>query len=259
MVVSSVSLVYIYSNDKYKLFENESKNVVILSPSMYWFKVCEIPTKNIAKAKNIARHIMSDRADGLDDMVLNRVDGGYEVFAYNEKSVLQRLKYLGISEYVLYFAAQLNFDIDSLNGKVAIDNENILCVVSNRVLEFPNTESNLPALVDNYHTMLDVVKPAIKFEQQTSNVKYVLLTASIFLFGIMLLYSFLRYESSKKLEQQISLLSKNKSFYEIKSLIRKYERIDKESIRMKREFKKILDEKDLKSIELSNGKFKVEK
>ena len=55
-----MSLVYIYSNDKYKLFENESKNVVILSPSMYWFKVCEIPTKNIAKAKNIAKWVFEN-------------------------------------------------------------------------------------------------------------------------------------------------------------------------------------------------------
>jgi len=250
-----VALVYLYSLEKRAKFANVD-DIVVLSPAMYWFKICEIPTKSMSKAKKIATHMMSDKPDDFDTIELFYKTDFYHAYAYDKKSIKTLLKKLGIKNPKVYFANQLH-----LTELTAIDDETNLYKFNQRVIEAHATSQKpSKSLFNDYKELLQGEKPMRSFENDDSSLKRVLsLSASLFLLYIML-FTFDKVSILNAIQHETeSLNTQNRSFYQIKSLIRKYTKLDKNSKKLKEKLTQALKDEKLKSLTYSNGTLEVKK
>ncbi|WP_373035033.1 hypothetical protein [Sulfurimonas sp.] len=248
-----MALVYVYSLEKRTTFA-DANDIVVLSPAMYWFKVCEIPTKSMAKAKKIAMHMMSNKPDNFDDIELFHKTDFYHAYAYDKKSIKFLLKELGLKNPQVYFANQLQ-----LTDFIAIDDETNLYKFNQRVIEsHATTEKPSKSLLTHYEELLQGEKPILSFESGDRSLKTVLsLSAGFFLLYI-LLFTFDKVSILSSLENEMESLNiQNRSFYQIRSLIKKYTKLDQNSEKLKEKLTQALKDENLKSLTYSNGTLEV--
>jgi len=250
-----MALVYIYSLENTKKFANVN-DIVILSPAMYWFSVCEIPTKNITKAKKIAMHMMSNKPDNFTDIALFYKTDSYHAYAYDKKSIITLLKELGLKNPKVYFANQLQ-----LTEPTTIDDKTNLYKFNERVIELQATDTK-PSKSLSIHNeeLLKGQKPMLSFESSDRNLKIVLsLSVGLFLLYIML-FTFDKVSILSAIEHKMeSLNTQNRSFYEIRSLIKRYTKLDKNSKKLKEKLTQALKDENVKSLTYADGTLKVKK
>lgn len=250
-----MALVYVYSLEKRKIFASVN-DIVVLSPAMYWFKVCEIPTKNISKAKKIAIHMMSNKPAIFGDIALFNKADAYHAYAYDKKSISALLKELSLKNPKVYFANQLG-----LTELTSIDDETNLYRFNQRVIESnATTQKPSKSLSINYEELLQGEKPMLSFESGDRSLKIVLsLSAGVFLLYIML-FSFDKLSILNDIENKMeSLNTQNRSFYQIQSLIKKYTKLDQTSEELKEKLTQVLKDENLNNLTYSNGTFEVKK
>ena len=221
---------------------------------MYWFKLCSFPTNNLSKAKNIAKHMMSDRPSNFSEVELNKKENNYHAYAYDKKSIKNLVKNLNLENPKIYFANQLH-----LNEIVAIDKNTMLYQFNERIMESPVGDKKPKVeLKSNYAKLLKDEKPLKGFEKNV-NKSNVFLAASLILFFIyIVLFSVDKIKTINSIDEQLlSLKTNDRSFYEIKSLIKKYKKLDKSSQKLKKELKNALKQNNIKKLEFKNDSIKV--
>jgi chaperonin cofactor prefoldin len=250
-----VALVYVYSLEKRTTFANVN-DIVVLSPAMYWFKVCEIPTKSMTKAKKIAIHMMSNRPANFEGITLFYKTDSYHAYTYNKRSITTLIKELGLKNPKVYFANQL-----ALTEITAIDDETNLYKFNQTVIEsHATTQKPSKSLSIHYEELLQGEKPMLSFESGDRSLKTVLsLSAGVFLLYIML-FTFDKVSILNSIENEMENLNiQNRSFYQIRSLIKKYTKLDQKSEQLKEKLTQVLKDENLKSLTYSNGTFEVKK
>ena len=249
-----MALTYIYDNYKNKSFTNISENIVIFSPSFYWYKICDIPTKNLVKAKNIATHMMSDSPTDFKKISLQKKDDKYLVFSYNEETISNVLSDLNIKESKIYFTDQLN-----IAESISIDEENYLLKFNDKILQLCNKDQKITSSLKNsYLSVLNNIKPIINLKKD-SRKNFILTNISVsILFIYVLLFGFDKINSLSDINNNATKLDTyGKSYYEIKSLIKKYKKLENNSNKMKNDLEKTLMQAQIKKIEYKNNKIKV--
>jgi len=250
-----VALVYVYSLEKIKKFANVN-DIVVLSPAMYWFSVCEIPTKNMTKAKKIAMHMMSNKPDNFSDIALFYKTDAYHAYAYDKKSITTLIKELALKNPKVYFANQLQ-----LTTLTAISDETNLYKLNERVVESHATDKKpSKSLSIHYEELLKGQKPMLSFESGNRSLKTVLSLSAGLLLVYIMLFTFDKVSLLSTIEHKMENLNiQNRSFYEIKSLIKKYTKLDKNSQKLKEKLTQALKDKNLKSLTYLNGTMEVKK
>jgi len=217
---------------------DDSLDIVVLAPSFCWFKVLEIPTKNLRKAKKIADHILGDRPAQYTDIEIVKFEDKFKVYCYNKSQVEDIIKSLGKSYNKVYFAYELTDSLINL-----IDN--------NSFLKYFKT------IKDELKTK----KPILKLNMNRQNSLKKIVMINIFLFISMFIYTLTQFNVLSQIDDKInSLKDDGKSSYELKSSIKSYISKDKKSKNMKDSLTKLLKkQKNLKSIEYKKGKFYTSK
>ncbi|MDQ7062015.1 MAG: hypothetical protein Q9M43_13230 [Sulfurimonas sp.] len=203
-----MALIYIYSIEKRKVFASVD-DIIILSPAMYWFKLCEIPTKNMNKAKKIAVHMMSNKPSNFNDIALFHEADKYNAYMYDKKSILSLLKDLNLKNPKVYFANQLQ-----ITELIAVDEETNLYKFNDRVIESrATTNKPLQNLSSHYDVLLKNLKPMLSLEKGDEDLKLVLsISAGVFLLYIML-FAFDKTSTLNSIENEMQNLdTQDRSF-----------------------------------------------
>jgi len=250
-----VASVYLYSLEK-KTTLNTIDDIIILSPALYWFQICEIPTKSITKAKKIATHMISNKPENFKDIELFYKENGYYAYAYDKNSIQTLLKKLDLQNPKVYFANQLQ-----ITQLTAIDNETNLYTFHKRVIESPATTKNpSKSLSIHYKELLLKEKPIRSLESDDRSLKSLLSIATGFFLLYIILFAFDKISTLNTLNHTMeNLNTHNRSFYQIKSLIRKYTKLDKNSKNFKEKLTQALQETNLQSLIYSDGTLKITK
>ena len=252
-------MVYVYDVTRRVVFEEVRDDVVLLSPSLYWYKSCSIPTKNLAKAKNIAKHMMSERPARFSEVLLYKKDGLYDAYAYDKSFVKSLLRELNLKNPRVYFANQLE-----ISEAVAIDDDYMLYAFGGRVMQSKIVDAKPTLeLSSSYKEMLGGQKPVGDFLRSDRNITQMLLGVVALVALYVVLFSADKMmvlsgisESSAKLDS-----SSEVSFYEMQSLIKRYSAQERRATKLKAEMQKALENEGVASlvyedakIEIKNGK-----
>lgn len=234
-----MALIYYFSENEYEVYETyDSQEVIILSPKIYWYKKCNIPTKNISKAKKIAIHMLSDKPKNFSEIVLYKNANHYDAYAYDMvfvKKIIHEHKYKNPK---IYFANQL-----ALDENISIDSKKMLCNFNGTMIEVAYDTSAAKNISEIYLELLENQKYLLGFEK--NNQKTLKFYTSILgLYILIVLFYFIgKIQTNNIISNKIEELDSNsKSAYEIKSLIKKYSKLEKNSNKLKQdiyeEFKK---------------------
>lgn len=251
-------LVYVYDVARNVVIQEVQEDIVILSPSLYWYKSCSIPTKNLLKAKNIAKHMMSDRPASLSSMVLYKKENHFDAYAYDKNFVKSLLKELNLPNPKVYFANQLH-----IKETLSIDDETMLYSFDSRVLQSKRNDVEMQSLASNIKELLTNEKPIKEFLRSDKNESKMLIGIVALMLIFVVLYSIDKMMVLSNIQKsQVALSSKEHSdisFYEMQSLIKRYDKQEKSSAKLKQELNKALESGNIKSLVYDNGAIKYEK
>ncbi len=249
-----MALVYVYGLEDMAVYRDVADDVIILSPSLYWYKLCSIPTRNQIKAKKIAQHMMGQKPAHFSEMLLYKNDDKYDAYSYDKSMVKSLLKSLNLKNPKVYFANQLQ-----LQEKVAIDDKTALYAFGDRVMEYELGEQKLSHnLKQMYGELLRGAKHIKIFEKSANNNNTFLLLSLGFFLLYVVLFSVDKLATLSKLDEQLASLQTNdRSFYEMKSLTKKYKKLESSSSKLQKELKNTLKKDGIKSFVYVDGQVKV--
>lgn len=236
------------------IYEEVPEDIVILSPSLYWYKLCSIPTRNFSKAKNIAEHMMSDRPSNFGEIVLYKNNDNYDAYAYEKIFIKNLLKELGLKNPKVYFANQLQ-----VSDKTSIDEQKALYSFNGRIMEYTfGEEQPSHSLKHQYKELLHGEKHLKAFEKRNNNNTSYLLVSLAFFSLYVLFFSIEKIQTLQDIERELeSLPTQERSFHEIRSLIRKYTKLESSSVQLQKELQNALKEEQIKTLVYENGSIKV--
>lgn len=251
-----MALIYMFGANDIVTYDEISDDIVLLSPSLYWFKLCTIPTKNRVKAKNIAEHMMSERPSAFSEVLLYPNAEEYNAYAYDKSALKEQLKKFQFKDPKVYFSNQLH-----LSETISINEEICLYTFNNRVMESRSSNKRATkSLVQNYKELLQGEKPLTSFEKSGKDMTLLLSIFTTLFFLYTLMFGFEKEEKLHKIDSEIAeLKTDGKSFYEIESLIKKYGKLEKSSQKMKRELDTILKKSGIENITYANHTYKVKR
>jgi len=240
-----LALVYVCDSSKWVLYEDVAEDIVILAPTLYWFQVCSIPTKNLTKAKKIALHMMSEKPSSFESIALMRHEQEYFAYAYEKKSIEKIVKELALQNPKIYFANQLH-----LRESVAVDSEISLYSFAKRVMESHKKEQPQQTLKTSYKELLEGEKPLDGFAQERKKQgRMAVATLGLFVLYV-LLFSVDRVKTISAIDKKLASLNTQRSSYEIKALIRKYKKLDADGKKLRKDFQEALEKSDGKKVEV---------
>lgn len=252
-----MSLIYLLNKEDVVTIDDNYETIVLLSPSLYWVKTCEIPTKNRMKAKNIASHMMSDRPESFKEIFIFKKDKLYNAYAYDKILLNEKLKNLNTDNYKVYFANQLN-----INETIKLNDTYCINKYETSIIELKNSKNtnNHPTLKDNYIKLLENEKPFISSQNNEVKSSIVFKITAVLFLIYLILFSINKSNELTNIDKQINSLNKEEiSIYQIKSLMTKYENLDTKLTSMRKELKETLTNQDIKKIIYDGNNLKVEK
>jgi len=214
--------------EKTSIFEyKDGKDIIILSPSLYWYKKLQIPTKNISKATKIASNILNDRPTFYDTLSLKKDEDGYIVYCYNQQDIELLLSNNKNKKLKVYFANEIG-----ITKCVKIGEKLYLYPFGDDVVEvYDDIECN-----DTLQTILEdknLVKPILNISNNQANSRFILWIVSFLILISFVLFSFNKFDTLKSIKTKIDTVDyDNKSGYEIKALIKKYKKIQDTKIKI---------------------------
>ncbi|RLA84570.1 MAG: hypothetical protein DRG78_01040 [Epsilonproteobacteria bacterium] len=232
-------MIYVYGSGVDDIVHiDNNMNVVVFSASFCWFKILDIPMKNLNKAKKLANHMLNDRPAEYTDISLQRYEDRYKVYCYNKNEIEDIVKTLDKDESKIYFAYELS--------------DNLLHIVDNTAfVEYLKSSS-----FDSKN-----IKPILSLNPNRKQSVYKIATVNVLLGLGICVYSVSQYGVLAKIDESIAGIKiGDKSSYEIKSSIKIYENKDKKSKKLRESLTKILKKNDsLKLIEYKKGTFSTKK
>ena len=239
---------------------DDTLDVIILSPSLYWFEILELPTKSISKATKLANHILSNRPSSYIDISILKKDDKFEVYAYNKKQIEKIVISLNKKSAKIYFASELPI-LDTV--LVSKDSTIELIPYESTIIEYDNSKSN-----KNISTLSEVLqtnknfkklKPLFSISNNSTKSTIFMILINLCLFLSISIYTFQQYTNIQKIKSDInSIDTEDRSSYEIKALIKKYTKYEDNNIKLKKDlFQTIENNNKFQTIRYQDGKINV--
>ena len=113
------------------------------------------------------------------------------------------------------------------------------------------------SLKSSYTTLLNGVKPVLKYEVAKNRLHTIHLLTTSFVAAYVVTYIIAKATLLSTVEDKVASLQTDKSMYEIKALIRKYEKLAKSHKKLKEDLTAALKEQEITKIIYNNDKIEV--
>ncbi|MEA1917309.1 MAG: hypothetical protein U9N42_07240, partial [Campylobacterota bacterium] len=233
-----MSLKYI-STDGTVLDFAYKKNIIVLSPSYYWFVEKKIPIKSLGKVKKLAPSVLSGRVESMNSFhILKAKDNGYAFYAYSEDTLDEIIKESGFAECELYFSNQINY-----NSDIQLSDELCLKNISDSIIEIKSScDSQTFDHVVNQNGFKS--KPFhIKSDGDKLVSKTVSVAVALFVIVVVANLTLSSIRVSELSNEVDNISYGTKSSYAAASLVKKYKKLKKQKQKIIKEFDKKIEDK----------------
>jgi len=211
------------------------KDMVIISPSLYWYEYVEFPTKSLAKARRLADTFLASRPSSYTEIHVERRGKGFDCYAYDPNRLKTVIDDLSTHHLPHYFLQQLSHQLP-----VRIDETLVAELINGIAVEIANPTKELPSIQSIDITTLP--KP-LNHSQQGHLPK----SLSIALIGLFLvsmgLDLTLRYQTLHATQTMVQEIRSERSFYEIKSLLKRFQKRQKAQEKIRKEIQQALQQR----------------
>ncbi|BBG66542.1 hypothetical protein NNO_1839 [Hydrogenimonas sp.] len=229
-----------YIRDGGTIVKEREEDVVVVSPSLYWYAHAEFPTKSLSKAKRLADSYLASRPASYTSIYVEKRGGGFDCYAYDEGRVRSLIEAETTYRTPAYFLQQLSGQLP-----LRIDENLAADTINGIAIETEKSAKSLPSL-----DSLDFSSVAKPFNGSGggsfSKGLAILLLAALFTAAAGDLA--LRYQKLHALSQMGSSDGSGKTMYEIKALVKRYRKTELKQKMLRREIKKALSSR-IKSLE----------
>ncbi len=233
-----MALYYIKEGDT--IVKECSEDIVVISPSLYWYAYAEFPTRSLTKAKKLAGSYMASRPSSYTSIFVEKRGDGFDCYAYDEAHLRSLTEPYASFKTPAYFLQQFSRLLP-----LRIDENLTADTINGITVEIKESGTALPAL-----DSLDFGAIAKPFNRAGTGGFSKRLT--IALLAALLATAAgdlaLRYQKLHALEQLNAAGDSGKSMYEIKALSKKYGKTDMEQRGLRRAIKEALSS-PMKSLE----------
>ncbi|WP_201353970.1 hypothetical protein [Hydrogenimonas urashimensis] len=239
-----MALYYIRENET--IIKESENDIVVISPTLYWYAFAQFPTKSLAKARRLADAYLDSRPESYRDIHVEKKEEGFDCYAYDKEYLTAKLEELGVSKAPAYFLQQLSSQMP-----LRIDEKLVADVINGICIELPDESRTLPTL-----DSLDFEAVAKPFNKRGSaTVPKKPLIALVALLSItMLLDLSLRYQQYAAIRDAIEKIGLDRSVYELKSLVTRYEKRASEQAKLRQAIRKALKQQGLKKLKCTPAK-----
>ncbi|WP_300365193.1 hypothetical protein [Hydrogenimonas sp.] len=238
-----MALYYIRENSIVTL-EKEEK-VVILSPSLYWYAHAEFPTTSLAKARKLADAFLDSRPDSYRTIYVEKRGNGFDCYAFDADALGIRLDEIEANDAPCFFLQQFSEEMP-----LRIDSHLIADAINGICIELKDENRTLPTLdsVDLYA----VAKPFNR--TKSGRIPNGWMVALLVILSITMMMDLaLRFQKERALQTASEKVRSERSIYEVKSLISRYQKRAGEQAKLRKAIKKALRGRIIK-IECSPSK-----
>ncbi len=233
-----MALYYIKEGDT--VVKERGDDVVVISPSLYWYAHATFPTKSISKAKKLADSYLASRPPSYTSIYVERREDGFDCYAYDEAHLRSLIEPHISLKTPAYFLQQFSKELP-----LRIDENLTADTINGIAVEMKESSATLPSL-----DSLDfgsVAKPFNKTAGEGFS-KPMAVVLLILLFATAAGDLALRYQKLHALERLNTASDTGKSMYEIKALLKKYGTTDIQQRRLRATIQKALSS-PMKSLE----------
>ena len=233
-----MALYYIKEGDT--VVKERGDDVVVISPSLYWYAHATFPTKSISKAKKLADSYLASRPASYTSIYVEKRGDGFDCYAYDEAHLRSLIEPHISLKTPAYFLQQFSKELP-----LRIDENLTADTINGIAVEMKESSATLPSL-----DSLDfgsVAKPFNKTAGEGFS-KPMAVVLLILLFATAAGDLALRYQKLHALERLNTASDTGKSMYEIKALLKKYGTTDIQQRRLRATIQKALSS-PMKSLE----------
>ncbi|QSZ40702.1 hypothetical protein GJV85_00730 [Sulfurimonas aquatica] len=223
-------------------YDRDKKVDIILSPSLYWVKKVTLPVKSVREVKKLLPSIFEDLlVSGHYSYSAYKTEGGFFIFAYEDKKVLELLSQNEISAADIKSVHFAQSEFKNLESAIKINEENSLYIQDETVVMAPTEWVKEPQDLDL--SSLELSKHTIKLQQYGHIVKnsslykiagvFIALIVLVGIEGFITSYKigkvndskeelFSKYKLQSTMMQNRSTLERYKNIYKMQSSVREY-------------------------------------
>ena|GEM_PF-1170937 len=210
-----MALHYIREEDTITI-ENADDSVV-LSPSTYWYVHARFPTRSLARARKLADAFMDTRPQNYTEIYVEKSEEGFDCYAYDGEALAARLRELEAQGEPVWFLQQLASQMP-----LRIDDGLIAETINGVAVEMRESSRSLPTLGS-----IDLKAVARPFNKESAGGFPVRLTVALTLLLALAVVTDLagRFQRYTAVEKALDQSRTSRSIYEIRALLKKYEKI----------------------------------
>lgn len=239
-----MALFYIRENET--ITKEREKDIVVVSPTMYWYAHAEFPTKSLSKARKLADAFLDSRPGSYQTIHVEKSGSGFDCYAYDAQALRARLEELEALDAPVYFLQQFSEEMPlRIDRLLVADSINGICI------EIQDGHRNLPSIES-----LDFDAVARPFnERKSGTLSQKLIVTLVALLCVTMLFDLsLRFQKYSAINRAAERDGVDRSVYELKSLVSRYEKTAAEQTRLRKEIKKALNHGGLRILECSPSK-----
>ncbi|BDY13462.1 hypothetical protein [Hydrogenimonas cancrithermarum] len=195
--------------------KEREEEIVVVSPSLYWYANAKFPTRSLAKARKLADAFLASRPETYRAIFVEKRGESFDCYAYDADLLARRIDETGAKNAPCYFLQQFSEQMPlRIDDGLVAEKLNGICI------EMENENTSLPSL-----DSLDfpaIAQPCNRAERGGVGRKS--LTALVALLAIAALFDLsLRYQSLHAVRKMVDDTRTERSLYEIESLVKRYE------------------------------------
>ena len=232
--------IYYIRADQTIVLESEDEAVVV-SPTLYWYAHADFPTRSLARAKRLADAFMDTRPERYREIFVRRTGKGYDCYAYDPEELAEKLASAENPDAPVYFLQQLHEELP-----LRIDGQRVAENLNGVAVEIPDEGKAAPSLAD-----VDFGKTPRPFRAPgTKTGGKALPLLFLLLLGITTAADLgLRFQKYFALDAATQKLQADRSFYEIRAIVKRYEKIEAEQKKLRAQIQKRLKQGGLRALE----------
>ena len=239
-------MAFFYIRENETITKEREGDIVVISPTLYWYAHAQFPTSSLAKARKLADAYLDSRPESYQTIHVEKREGGFDCYAYDAEAVRARLEEAEAADAPAFFLQQFAEEMP-----LRIDDDLIADTINGVCIELQDGNRNLPSIES-----LDFDAVAAPFNRTGSGtLSNKLLVALVALFAITMIFDLsLRFQKYSAIERAAERESVDKSVYELKALVSKYEKTASEQTKLRKEIKKALSRPGLRRLECTPSK-----